>query len=187
MVSIPSLWLPILGSAMLVFVASSIIHMLLPYHHHDFGKVPSEDDVMEALRRFSIPPGDYVIPCAGSPKEMSNPAFIAKATKGPVAFVTVMPNGPPSMGASLVQWFVFCLTVGMLAAYVSGRALAPGANYVAVFRFAGTTAFIAYAMALWSDSIWYKRAWSTTAKNTLDGLVYALLTAGLFGWLWPAA
>ena len=187
MVSIPSLWLPILGSAMLVFVASSIIHMLLPYHHHDFGKVPSEDDVMEALRSFSIPPGDYVIPCAGSPKEMSNPAFIGKATKGPVAFVTVMPSGPPSMGASLVQWFVFCLTVGMLAAYVSGRALAPGANYVAVFRFAGTTAFIAYAMALWSDSIWYKRAWSTTAKNTLDGLVYALLTAGLFGWLWPAA
>ena len=82
MVSIPSLWLPILGSAVLVFIASSIIHMVLSYHHRDFGKVPSEDDVMEALRRFSIPSGDYVIPCAGSPKEMSNPAFIEKAVSG---------------------------------------------------------------------------------------------------------
>ena len=185
MVSIPSLWLPILGSAVLVFVASSIIHMMLPYHWNDFGSVPSEDDVMEALRKFSIPPGDYVIPRAATPKDMGSPAFIEKATKGPVAFVTVVPSGPPAMGASLAQWFVYCVVVGVLAAYVSGRTLAAGASYLEVFRFAGTTAFIAYAVGLWQDSIWYKRAWSTTVKNTFDGLVYALLTAGMFGWLWP--
>jgi hypothetical protein len=185
MVSIPSLWLPILGSAVLVFVASSIIHMLLPFHHNDFGKVPSEDDVMEALRRFSIPPGDYGIPCAGTPKEMNTPGFIEKAAKGPVAFVTVMPSGPPAMGASLAQWFAYCVVVGMLAAYVAGRTLDAGAPYLEVFRFSGTTAFIAYAVGLWQDSIWYKRAWLTTIKNTIDGLVYALLTAGMFGWLWP--
>ena len=146
MVSILSLWLPILGSAVLVFIASSIVHMVLPYHRSDFRKVPSEDDVMEALRRFSIPPGDYAIPCAGSPKDMGSPAFIEKATKGPVALVTVIPSGPPAMGASLVQWFVFSLVVGVLAAYVSGRTLSPGANYLDVFRVAGTTAFIAYGI-----------------------------------------
>ena len=53
------------------------------------------------------------------------------------------------------------------------------------FRFVGCTAFIGYAVALWQNSIWFKRKWSTTAKNTFDGLVYALLTAGTFGWLWP--
>jgi hypothetical protein len=185
MVSVMSLWLPILLAAVIVFVVSSIIHMVLPYHRKDFGKVPAEDDVMDALRKFDIPPGEYVIPCAGSPKEMGTPEFIEKTTKGPVAFMTVMPSGRQSMGGSLVQWFVYCIVVGIFAAYIAGRALEPGAHYLAVFRFAGCTAFVGYALALLQNSIWYKRSWSTTLKSAFDGLVYALLTAGTFGWLWP--
>ena len=185
MVPIMSLWLPILLSAVIVFVVSSIIHMVLTYHRTDFGKVPAEDEVMDALRKVGIPPGDYVIPCAGSPKEMGTPDFIEKTTKGPVAFMTVMASGPPSMGKSLVQWFVYCIVVGIFAAYIAGRALEPGVHYLAVFRFAGFTAFVGYALALWQNSIWYKRSWSVTLKSTFDGLVYALLTAGTFGWLWP--
>jgi hypothetical protein len=180
-----SLWLPILLSAVIVFIVSSIIHMVIPYHRKDFGKVPSEDEVMVALRKFDIPPGEYVIPCAGSPKEMGTPEFIEKTKKGPVAFMTVMPNGPPSMGASLVQWFVYCVLVGIVAAYIAGRALEPGAHYLAVFRFAGCAAFAGYALALLQNSIWYKRAWSTTLKSVFDGLVYVLLAGGTFGWLWP--
>lgn len=187
MVAIMSLWIPILLSAVLVFIVSSIIHMLLPYHRTDFGKVPSEDEVMEALRKFSIPPGDYVIPCAGSPKVMRSPEFIEKATKGPVAFMTVMKSGPPAMGGSLVQWFIYCVVVGLFAAYIAGRALGPGAQYMAVFRFAGCTAFVGYALALLQNSIWYKRNWSATLKSMFDGLVYALVTAGTFGWLWPSS
>ena len=186
MVSILSLWLPIVVSAIFVFVISSIIHMFLPYHRSDFAKVPSEDEVMESLRKFDIPPGDYVIPCAGSPEVMRSEEFRAKATNGPVALMTVMEPGPPAMGASLSQWFIYSILVGVFAAYVTGRVLGPGANYLSVFRFAGTTAFLCYAVALWQNSIWYKRAWSTTAKSTFDGLVYALVTAGTFGWLWPS-
>jgi hypothetical protein len=98
----------------------------------------------------------------------------------------MMETGPPKLGKSLVQWFVYCIVVGILAAYVSSRAVGPGADYLAVFRFAGTTAFIAHAVGLWQNSIWYKRSWSWTLKSTFDGLIYALLTAGTFGWLWPA-
>jgi len=72
------------------------------------------------------------------------------------------------------------------AAYIAGRALEPGAHYLSVFRFAGATAFFGYAFALMQQSIWYKRAWGTTFKSTFDGLIYALLTAGTFGWLWPS-
>ncbi len=186
MVSVLSLWLPILLSAVIVFLVSSLIHMVLGYHRTDFRKVPSEDQVMGALREFGIPPGDYVIPCAGSSKEMGSPEFIEKATKGPVAFMTVIPSGPPAMGKSLVQWFLYCLVVGLFAAYIGGRAVGPGADYLAVFRFTGCTAFVGYALALWQNSIWYRRAWSSTLKSTFDGLVYGLLTAGTFGWLWPA-
>ena len=45
MVSISALWLPILLSAVIVFVASSIIHMVLPVHRGDYRKLPEEDRV----------------------------------------------------------------------------------------------------------------------------------------------
>jgi hypothetical protein len=185
MVPILALWIPIVLSAVIVFVVSSLIHMVLPYHRKDFGRVPSEDEVMAALRKFNIPAGEYFIPCAGSPKEARKPEFVEKINRGPVAILTVMQGGF-AMGKSLTLWFLYSVAVGIFAAYVAGRALGPGAHYLAVFRFAGCTAFIGYAVALWQNSIWYQRAWSTTIKSTLDGLVYALLTAGTFGWLWPA-
>ena len=184
-VSVLSLWLPILLSAVIVFAASSVIHMVLTYHRADFGKVPSEDAVMDALRKFSIPPGDYMMPHAGSPSAMKAPEFAEKINKGPVAVITVMPSGQMGIGTSLVQWFIYSIVVSVFAGYVAARALGPAANYLAVFRFVGTTAFVGYGLALWQNSIWYKRAWSTTIKSTIDSLVYGLLTAGTFGWLWP--
>lgn len=189
MVSVMSLWIPILLSAVFVFIVSSIIHMLLPYHRSDFKKVPGEDEVMESLGKVDIPPGDYVFPYAGSTKVMSSPEFIEKAVKGPVAFMTVLKSGPPSkgMGRSLVQWFVYAVLVGIFAAYIAGRALGPGAPYLAVFRFAGCVAFAGYSLALLQNSIWYSRSWSATLKSMFDGLIYALVTGGTFGWLWPAA
>ena len=185
MVSIPYLWLPIVLSAVIVLVVSSIIHMLLPYHRKDFAKIPDEDQVMDALRKFDLRPGDYMFPCAQDPKEMKSPEFVEKMSKGPAGLLTVFPSGPPSMTKQFVGWFIFCLVVSLFAAYVAGRALPPGTKYLAVFRFVGCTAFIGYALALWQNSIWYKRAWTTTLKSTFDGLVYGLLTAGTFGWLWP--
>lgn len=187
MVELMSLWLPIVLSAVIVFIASSVMHMLLPYHRSDFRKIPSQDAVMEALRPFEIPPGDYMLPCGEGPESMKDPAFIEEMTKGPVVLLTVMPSGPPTMTGSLVQWFVYCVVVGVIAAYIAGRALAPGAEYLSVFRFAGCTAFVGYSLALVQNSIWYKRRWSTTLKSMADGLAYAVLTAGIFGWLWPSA
>lgn len=185
MVSIMSLWLPIVLSAVIVFVASSIIHMVLTYHRTDFRQVPSEDQVRDALGKIGIPPGEYMVPFAGSPKRMKEQDFIDKMTRGPVAFLTVMKSGPPSMGSNLALWFLYCVAVSIFAGYIAGRALGTGHRYLEVFRFAGCTAFIGYSVALWQNSIWYKRAWSTTLKQSFDGLVYALLTAGTFGWLWP--
>lgn len=185
MVPLMSLWMPILVSAVIVFVASSIIHMVLPYHRNDLRKVPKEEDVMDALRRFNIPPGDYAVPHAGSPEGMKKPEFVAKMKKGPIVLMTIAAGGPPSMGTSLLLWFLYAVLVSVFAAYVAGRAVAPGAHYLAVFRLVGCTAFMGYSLALLQNSIWYKRNWGTTLKSVFDGLVYGLLTAGTFGWLWP--
>jgi hypothetical protein len=179
------LWLPILLSSVIVFVVSSIIHMALPWHKSDYPKVPNEDRVMDALRPLAIPPGDYMVPRPSSREDMRSPEFAEKIRKGPVMILTVVPSGPMSMGRNLVLWFLYCVVVGLLAAYVAGRALPVGAAYLRVFQFVGVIAFVGYSVALWQMSIWYRRAWSATIKATVDGLIYALLTAGTFGWRWP--
>jgi hypothetical protein len=185
MTELSALWLPIVLSSVIVFVASSLIHMALPWHKNDYPRVPDEDAARRAIGPLAIPPGDYMIPRCSSREEMRSPEFAEKMKKGPVMIVTVMPNGQMAMGKTLVQWFVYLLAIGLFAAYLTGRALPAGASYRQVFRFAGTIAFVAHSLALWPLSIWYRRAWSTTLKATIDGLIYGLLTAGTFGWLWP--
>ncbi len=185
--SLVSLWLPILVSAAIVFVASSIIHMFLPWHKSDFPKLANESQVLDALRPLALAPGDYLVPRASSMEEMKSPEFAANRARGPVVMMTVMRNGPVNMGPTFVQWFLYLIVVGIFTAYVAGRALPPGTDYMDVFCLAGTTAFLAYALALPQISIWYSRSWSLTLKSMLDGLIYGLLTAGTFGAFWPHA
>lgn len=187
MVSIVSLLLPIVVSAVVVFLVSSILHMVFTYHNSDFKQLPSEENIASDLGKYNIPPGDYVLPFAKDNKERNTQEFKDKLNKGPIAFITVFPNGQQGMGSSLVMWFLYSIIVGIFAAYVAGRALEPGAHYLAVFRFAGVTAFVGYSLALLQNSIWYKKNWSATLKSMFDGLIYALFTAGVFGWLWPSA
>ena len=185
MVPITSLWLPILLSAVFVFIASYIIHMVFTYHYKDFKGVPEEEKVRNALRGFNLQPGEHIIPYAGSPSVRKSPEFQEKMQKGPTLLMTVWETGTPSMTKSLIQWFLYSVIVGIFAAYVAGRALGPAAGYPSVFRLAGVTAFACYTVAHWQDFIWFKRSWGRTVRGTIDGLVYGLLTAGTFGWLWP--
>jgi hypothetical protein len=185
MTELTALWLPILLSAIIVFVTSSIIHMVLPWHKSDYPKMANEDKFADAVRPLAIAPGDYMVPRPATRDDMRSPEFAEKMKRGPVMVLTVMPAGPMSMGRNLAQWFVYILVVGVFAAYVAGRALPPGAHYLQVFRFVGAAAFLSYSVALWQMSIWYRRAWSITIKSSIDGLIYACLTAGTFGWLWP--
>jgi hypothetical protein len=185
MVPVTSLWVPILLAAAIVFVASSVIHMLLPIHKNDLRRFPNEEVALDAFRRLNVPPGDYGVPMAGSMAAMKDPVFVEKLKKGPLVFATISPGGSTSMARPLTLWFLYSVVVGIFAAYITGRALGPGAHYLEVFRFAGATAFLGYSMALAQSSIWWRRNWGTTIKSMVDGLIYALLTAGTFGWLWP--
>ena len=185
MTGLHQLWLPILLSAVFVFVLSSVIHMASPWHKSDYPAVPNEVAVAAALRPLAIPPGDYMIPRPSTRADAQSAAFAEKLKNGPVMMLSVWPNGPISMARNLGGWFAYCVVVGFFAGYVAGRALPPGSAYLRVFQLAGATAFVGYALALWQMSIWYRRAWSATIKATIDGLLYALLTAGTFGWLWP--
>ncbi|MFQ5744599.1 MAG: hypothetical protein ACE5HV_13570 [Acidobacteriota bacterium] len=185
MVYLTALWLPVVLSAVIVFIASAIIHMALPFHKNDYAKLPGEDNLLEAMRKEGVGRGDYVFPCAGSHKALQTPEMQEKCKRGPVGFMTVVPSGVPRMGKSLTIWFIYLLVMSFFVAYLTGRTLGAGSEYLAVFRVAGTVAFLGYAGAHASGSIWLGRRWSTTIKSIVDGLVYGLLTAGTFGWLWP--
>jgi hypothetical protein len=184
MVPITALWLPIVLAAVIVFVASSIMHMLLPYHHNDYRQLPDEDKVRAALRGVGLTRGLYVFPFC-THKDMKSPAVQEKFKEGPVGMMTIFPTGRPAMPKLLVMWFAYCLIVSFFVAYLTGRTLAPGTHYLHVFRVAGTVAFMAYGLSQLSNSIWKGQPWSNTIKEVIDGLVYGLLTAGTFGWLWP--
>jgi hypothetical protein len=184
MVPLTELWLPILLSAVIIFVASSIMHMLLKYHQSDYSQLPDEDKILAALRPANLKRGLYVFPFC-THKDMKSPALIEKYKQGPVGFLTIVPNGPPALPKFLIQWFVYCLVIGFFVAYLTGRTLPRGTDYLAVFRVAGTAAFLAYGLGQLSNGIWKGQRWSATIKEVIDGLIYGLLTAGTFGWLWP--
>ena len=183
--SLGALWLPILLSAVIVFIASSVIHMLLPWHKSDFKRLPQEDQIVAALRPLAIPPGDYMLPKPDSMQQLRSPEYADRLAKGPVLMMTVMPNGRTAMGGLLAKWFVYLLVVGLLAAAITVPLLPPGASRRVVFHTVAVAAFLGYTLALWQMSIWYHRSWATTIKSTVDGVIYALLTAATFAWLWP--
>ncbi len=181
------LWLAILLAAVIVFIASALMHMVLPHHRKDYAKLPGEDAVLGSMREQGLKPGEYGFPWPDSMKEMCSPEMMEKYKQGPVGFMVVLPNGPPAMGKSLVQWFLYTILVGIFVAYVAGRSFAPGADYMAVFRLTGTVAILVYAVGQIPASIWKGQSWCSTVKFVFDGAVYGLLTAGVFGWLWPGA
>jgi hypothetical protein len=184
MISLAALWLPILLSAIIVFIASSIIHMVLPYHRSDYRKLPDEERLLPILRSAGLQRGLYHFPHC-THKDMKSPETQEKFKQGPVGLLTVFPSGAINMSKFLIQWFIYCLIISFFVAYLAAHTVAPNARYLAVFRVVGTAAFLAYGLGNISNGIWKGLPWSVVSKESFDGLVYGLLTAGTFGWLWP--
>ena len=182
-----SVWIAIVAAAVAVFIASAILHMVLPYHRTDVRKLPvdKEDLVLDALHRVNVAPGDYAVPHAGGPAGMRDPAFIAKATKGPLAFMTLAPGAAPSIGPNLGMWVVYCLVVSVYLGLMTWYIVGPGQPFSYVFHIVGMIAFLAYGGALPQMAIWYRRSWTTTLKSLFDSVIYGAVSGAAFGWLWP--
>jgi hypothetical protein len=184
MVTLLDLWLPILLAAVIVFVVSAIVHTVLPWHKSEFKRVGAEDEFLDAVRRLDLAPGDYAAPMHHSPAEANSAEHKAKVERGPRVMLTVIPPGH-TMARSLISWFVYLIVVGIFAGAVACSILAPGTDYLLVFHTTAGVAFAGYSLAIWQSWIWYSRSTGYAIKTTIDGLVYALLTGGVFGWLWP--
>jgi len=179
------LLLPALLATVLVFVASSIIHMVIQWHAPDYRKLSNEDEVRAALRKSSPSPGQYILPHCKNSQEMASPEMAQKVEEGPNAVVWVRENGATKLGPFLGAWTVYVFVLSLMVGYVAASAVPSVATYAKVFQVVGATAWLAYAFGGASDSIWKGKPWISTFRGLVDGLVYAALTAGSFAWLWP--
>lgn len=185
MISLTQLWIPIVLSAVLVFAASSLIHMVFKWHNPDFRKLANENEVRAAIRSSSPAPGQYLVPYCSDPKEMKSPEMQRKFTEGPIAFLTLRPPGAPSMGTPLALWFALNLVIAFVAGYLASRTVPFGASFLTVCRVVSIVTFLAYACGALQSAIWMGKPWRSAAKDVLDAFIYGLVGAVAFAWLWP--
>lgn len=185
MVAIGSLWTAIIVAAVLVFLASTLVWMVLPHHKKEFKAVPNEEGARAALANLS--PGQYNIPHMEKRSDADTPEGKKKFEEGPNILMNVLPRGVPKMGKQLLVWFIYCIVTGIVVAYVTGRTVPAGAEYLTVYRVAGTTAWLAFGWGVIPEAIFFGRPWSAVIKHLADAFFYALMVGGAFGWLWPGA
>lgn len=186
MLTTGSLWLPAIIATVICFLGGSVLHMMLPLHRKDFGGLPEEDGVLEALRKSGAGPGNYMFPHAPDGQAFKDPAFTAKWESGPCGIMTLWKPGRFTMGPNLTKQFVFHLLVSFSLAYLAALVLTAGMDYMRVFRFMGTAAFLTYVAAIFPAAIWYREPTNVVMGKVLDGAVWGLLTAGSFAGFWPA-
>ena len=180
------LWLPILLSAVFVFIASSILHMVIrAWHGPDCKAFANEADVGAAIRAGNATPGMYLLPYC-TPESMKTPEAAEKLRQGPVGIVYLRSPGMPNMGRFLGQWFVFCLVVSLLCALLAAHVIAPAADHHVVFHVIALAALLGHAMGPFPSAIWWGQSWRSAFKHAVDGLIYAIITGLTFSWLWPA-
>ena len=185
-ISLIQLWMPIVGSAVLAWIASGLIHMIIKYHNSDYQKLANEDEVAAAVRQGSPKLGLHHFPHCTDMSEMANEDMQEKFKKGPVGMVIIFPSGMPNMGKYLGQQFAYFLVGSILIAYCASFALPPGADFMTVFRVFSAIGFLAFGWATIPSSIWFGFQWSMTVKYLIDALIYAMVVAATFAWLWPA-
>ena len=186
MVTVTALWVPILLSALVVFVVSAMVWMVMPHHKDDFARADDEDGLMDAVRVGAVNYGMYMFPHAPD-SGMDSETYRERLRVGPVGILRVRdPQSVLDMKPAMAKSILLYLVVGVFVAYLASIALDAGASFLSVFQVTGTAAFMAYGFIGYQESIWFGLPGSVAFKHSIDGLGYAILTALIFGWLWPA-
>ena len=184
--TIALIWLPILVTAVLIFFASSLIHMVFKWHNSDYRKLGNEDDVRAVIRAATPTPGQYVIPHCLDMKDMAGETMLQKFREGPVALLTIRPSGTPNMGKALGMWFAYCLAVAALAGCIAISVIAVGkANGQGGGCLVGMISLLTYFGGSVQMAIWMGKPWSAVAKDLLDSVIFSIISALVFMWLWP--
>ncbi len=178
------LWLPILLSAAVVWIASAIVWMALPHHKRDFIALPDEDAFMDHVRRSGIEPGNYVFPDFRDRETMSSEKTQKALKEGPVGHLSVW-RTPLTMGDKMVATFVVYLVVSTLIGYLTRVALPGPAPFAKVFQVAATAGILSYSFSFIPNAVWFGSYKRTIVASFLDGIFFGLITGAIFAWRWP--
>ena len=181
------LWIPILVSAAAVWIASALAWMIVGHHKNDNPALPNEQEVIDTIKGWNLPPGEYMFPdfrrCKGMTKEQKQ-AMYENMQKSPMGILRVW--GKISMGGNMLWTFVVCLVVSTLIAYLGWSALPhAGSSFAHTFQVLGTAGILAYCFASFPGDIWFQRSRRAMTTNFIDGVVFGLITGAVFAWLWP--
>ncbi len=179
-----SLWLPILVSAVVVWIASAIIWMAMPHHKRDRINLPDQEAMIQFVRSHNIPPGNYVFPYCGDAAQRNSPAMKEAIERGPIGTLSLWPT-PMKMGPKMLATFLVYLAVSIFLAYLASITIEPHANHMRVFRIVGTGGILAYCFAFIPNAVWFGGYLRTIVACIIDGIFYGLITAAIFAWLWP--
>lgn len=178
------LWLPILLSALAVWMSSAIGWMLVNHHARDHRALPDEERSLDALRALKLPPGTYLFPFAGSHSKAHQAEMKAKWERGPTGTLRIW--GKVNMGACMAQSMIVYLVTSVLIGYIGAMAIPRGADFGHVFQVLGTAGVLAYCVGGVPGDIWFQQSRRAIAVGILDGIIFGLITGAIFAALWPA-
>ena len=179
--------LPVMLSAAFVWLASAASWMALPHHIGEYRGVKDEADLADALRRQSLPRGQYILPHLDRWEDAATPGGRERFVNGPVAFLTILPNRVPSIRRHLLLTLAHYVLVAAGIAWAAQTFIPLGAAYAQVFPPVAIMALLAHGSALIPEAIWYGKPWGNVLRGLLDAAVFALLTAGSMAATWPSA
>lgn len=186
-VSVSELWLAILLAGFLCWVVSALIHMMFKYHNADYKPLPNEEEVAAVLSSKSPEPALYTMPYCADMKAMGEETMQKKFASGPVAMITILPNGMPPMAKLLSQQIAFFIVGSLFIAYLATLSLTSATDSMMVFRQVFVASFLAYGWGQIPYSIWMGQPWANCIRYLIDAILYALVTAAIFSNLWPYA
>lgn len=178
-----SLWLPIVVTTAVLFIASFLAWVVLPHHKPDYKRWPDEDALMRFVSESGAAPGEYLFPLIDQ-KDLKEDWAMGRYDRGPWGMVNVWP-AKPNMAANMIKTVLFFLVVTVLVGYVGQAALPAGAAFGEVFRVVGVTAMLAHTTGGMCREIWFTRPLRAKIMDALDGIVFGLLTGLVFALLWP--
>ena len=184
MSELAGLSIPILLSAIAVFVISLAGRLLIGHHKADWNELPEEGDTMEFLRKSGIKPGCYIFPLVHSKEHRTDELKEQRLEAGPWGTIHVW-TSQGNLGSRLLQTFTFHLVASFFIAYLGTLAIEPGAGFLKAFQVTGTAGILAYAFGGVPNAIWFSRHVRPAVLDVVDGICFGLITGVVFGLLWP--
>lgn len=180
--SVVDFWLPILLSGLATHIYSTLAWIVLPHHKPDWNKLPVEDEFQQLIAANSVPAGQYLVPYAEHPNDQQSE--VDQQKQGKCVGTVILWSGPVNMGVAIAKTLSYFFVVALAIAHLCTLALRPGTEPLKVFEFVVVSSLLAHVAGQFPGVFWFRQR---VTMDTVDKILFAVITAAIFAALWPAA